>query len=112
VNGYDYFPNWKDLNIHESSPSNCSITTKLTRECKGYIGSQYYPRQKFGEIINGYYNENLEEQTFEDEVFDIVITQDVFEHIYNPAKAFSEIARTLKFGGAHIFTVPLINKFK
>jgi SAM-dependent methyltransferase len=40
-----------------------------------------------------------------------VITQDVLEHIYNPAKAFSEIARTLKSGGAHIFTVPLGNRF-
>jgi SAM-dependent methyltransferase len=44
--------------------------------------------------------------TFPDEVFDIVITQDVFEHVMNPDKAFLEIARTLKQGGAHIFTVP------
>ena len=34
------------------------------------------------------------------------------EHIFDPSKAFSEIARTLKTGGAHIFTVPLINKNK
>jgi hypothetical protein len=32
------------------------------------------------------------------------------EHIYEPAKAFAEIGRTLKKGGAHIFTVPIINK--
>ena len=32
------------------------------------------------------------------------------EHIFKPEKAFSEIARVLKPGGAHIFTVPLINK--
>ena len=32
------------------------------------------------------------------------------EHVYNPTKAFQEIARTLKPGGAHIFTVPLVNK--
>jgi SAM-dependent methyltransferase len=64
-----------------------------------------------GISVNGFRNENLENQTFCEEEFDIVITQDVFEHIYNPEKAFSEIARTLKYGGAHIFTVPLINKF-
>ncbi|MBW2365164.1 MAG: SAM-dependent methyltransferase, partial [Deltaproteobacteria bacterium] len=28
------------------------------------------------------------------------------EHILNPEKAFAEIARTLKRGGAHVFTVP------
>ena len=107
-----YYPNWKKLDIHESSPGDCSISNKLKNECKGYIGSQYYPQKEFGKIINGYRNENLENQTFEDNVFDIIITQDVFEHIYNPAKAFFEICRTLKNGGAHIFSVPIINKFK
>lgn len=106
-----YYPDWRNLSIHESSPGNCSITNKLKGECKGYIGSQYYPKINPGIILNGYPNENLEKQTFENNIFDIVITQDVFEHIYNPAKAFSEIFRTLKKGGAHIFTVPIINKF-
>ena len=32
------------------------------------------------------------------------------EHIFKPEKAFKEIARVLKPGGAHIFTVPLVNK--
>jgi len=107
-----YYPNWMNLIIHESSSGNCSITAKLKKSCKRYIGSRYYPKQEFGKIINGYRNEDLEEQTFDNEIFDIVITQDVFEHIYNPGKAFSEIARTLKKGGAHIFTVPIVNKFK
>ncbi len=50
--------------------------------------------------------ENLEDQTFADESFDLVITQDVLEHVLHPEKAFAEIARTLKPGGAHLFTVP------
>jgi len=106
-----YFPNWRNLSIHESSPGECSITKKLKQECKKYIGSQYYSDREFGSIINGYRNENLEKQTFDNQIFDIVITQDVLEHIYNPQEAFFEIARTLKNGGAHIFTVPIINKF-
>ena len=36
----------------------------------------------------------------------MVVTSDVFEHVLNPASGFSEIARTLKPGGAHIFNVP------
>jgi SAM-dependent methyltransferase len=51
-------------------------------------------------------SEDLEALTFEDECFDIVITQDVFEHVLRPGKAFAEIARTLKPGGAHVYTVP------
>jgi hypothetical protein len=40
------------------------------------------------------------------------VTQDVFEHVLRPGRGFAEIARTLKPGGAHIFTVPLVNKDK
>ncbi|WP_161851799.1 class I SAM-dependent methyltransferase [Bradyrhizobium sp. CCBAU 051011] len=32
-------------------------------------------------------NENVEEQKFEDCSFDLMVTQDVFEHIFHPDKA-------------------------
>jgi len=50
----------------------------------------------------------LECQTFPDARFDLVITQDVLEHLFDPKAAFREIARTLRPGGAQIFTVPLV----
>jgi SAM-dependent methyltransferase len=52
----------------------------------------------------------LEALTFEDNSIDLHITQDVFEHIFDPEAAFREIARTLRPGGAHIFTVPMFEK--
>jgi len=54
----------------------------------------------------GFRCEDLAQQTFDDESFDIVITQDVLEHLLEPCKAFQEIYRTLKPGGSHVFTVP------
>ena len=45
-------------------------------------------------------------QTFDDESFDIVITQDVLEHLLEPSQSIKEICRTLKPGGVHVFTVP------
>ena len=48
----------------------------------------------------------MERLTFSSETFDIFITQDVFEHIFNPEVAAKEIMRVLKKGGAHVFTVP------
>jgi len=107
-----YFPHWRQLVIHESSPINRGASLKLKNCCRRYMPTQYYSDQPLGAIVNNHRNEDLEKQTFSDGSFDIVITQDVMEHIYDPEKAFSEIARTLKRGGAHIFNTPLINKHK
>lgn len=99
------FPGWRDLAIHESSPGGAS-SEKLARECRRIVQSHYYPGQPLGSMKDGFRCEDLEQQTFADASFDLVITQDVFEHIPDPTRGFAEIARTLKPGGAHVFTVP------
>ncbi len=100
------------LSIHESSPAKRGASIKFRNQCEKYLATQYFPSQPVGQNVNGYRNENLEKQTFTNESFDIVVAQDVMEHVYDPERAFSEIARTLNKGGAHIFTVPLVNKHK
>ena len=104
-----HYPAWKDLRIHESSPNPGG---RFERECRHYLASQFYPGRPPGEMIDGYRNEDLERQTFPDSAFDLVITQDDMEHVYDPLAAFDEIARTLKPGGAHILTVALVNKHR
>lgn len=99
------FLSLKELSIFESSPSGPSFE-KLRKECTGYIPTYFWPDVAPGSSKNGYRCENLESLTFPDASFDLMITQDVLEHVMNPDKAFSEIARTLKPGGAHVFTVP------
>lgn len=105
-----YFPDWKSKTLHESSPINRGASIRLARECARYIPSQLFPDMAPGSTKNGVRCENLEALTFPDESIDIHITQDVFEHVFDPANAFREIARTLRPGGAHVFTVPLVNK--
>lgn len=105
-----FIPGWKNMLIHESSPVMRGTSVRLRQEATNYLGSQYYLNLQPGAMHDGYRNENLEQLTFETETIDLHITQDVFEHIFNPAQAFKEIARTLKPGGAHIFTTPLVNK--
>lgn len=105
-----YFPNWGNLTIHESSPVYRGATVRLAQECQNYIPSQYFPGHKSGSIVEGVLCEDLEELSFLDDSVDLHITQDVMEHIFHPSKVFMEIARTLKPGGAHIFTVPLVKK--
>jgi len=108
-----YYPDWKNLSILELSPVSRGASVKLKKFCKHYLDSHYFPDFPFGKIHkSGFRNENIESLTFRGESFDLVITQDVLEHIFDPAKAFAEIGRVLKSGGAHIFSVPMINKEK
>lgn len=100
-----HFPNYRELAIHESSPCGASFE-KFARVCPHYVASYFWPDVKPGSSRNGYRCENLEALTFPDNHFDLVITQDVMEHVMHPDRAFSEIARTLKPGGSHVFTIP------
>jgi SAM-dependent methyltransferase len=106
-----FFPKWRDMVIHECSPAK-TLSAKLRRECAGYIGTQYDTSVPFGQVnpAHGFRSENLESQTFRDQLFDLVITQDVFEHLFHPDLAIREIARTLRPGGSHICTVPIVRR--
>lgn len=106
------YPNWQHLKIHESSPGKRGHSVLLRKKAKDYIETQYFSNIPLGTFVKEIRCEDLEQQTFADSEFDLVVTSDVMEHIYEPDKAFKEIYRTLKPGGAHIFSVPIINKHK
>lgn len=106
-----FVPDYKQILIHESSPGSKS-SYYLKKECQGYSCSHYFPEVSLGKTYKGFRCENLESLTFSDESFDLFITQDVFEHILHPDKAFKEIARVLKPGGMHIFTMPWYPELK
>lgn len=105
-----FYPTWQGLTIHETSPATRGASARIAKESKHYIPSQYFPDTPGGSFKWGYRSENIEKLTFADESIDLHISQDVMEHIFNPELAFKEIARTLRPGGAHIFTVPIVNK--
>jgi SAM-dependent methyltransferase len=86
-------------------------STGVIHDClknlSGYHCSEYFDDIKPGALDqNGILCQDLQKLTFSDSLFDLVITQDVFEHIQEPEKAFAEICRILKPGGFHIFTIP------
>lgn len=80
----------------------------LLKGLPGYVCSEYFPdippggRNELGVLC-----QDAERLTFADGSFDIVISQDIMEHVNDPWRAFAEIHRTLRPGGRHIFTVPL-----
>ena len=107
-----FYPAWQDLTIHETSPGGRGASIRLANKCINYIPSQYFLDTAGGAFKSGIRCENLEALSFADSSVDLHISQDVLEHIFNPELAFKEIARTLRPGGAHICTVPIVNKHK
>jgi SAM-dependent methyltransferase len=101
----ELYPDWRELKLHESSPGG-PLSHKLAQECAAYLPSHFFPDVPRGQVHKGFRCEDLMAQTFAAESFDLVVTSDVFEHLPDAAAAAREILRTLKPGGAHIFTVP------
>jgi FkbM family methyltransferase len=50
--------------------------------------------------------ENVTRITYADASFDLVISEDVMQHVADPVAGFAETARVLRPGGSHIFTIP------
>ncbi len=90
--------------VHESSPSLCSWHF-LRRVAARAVGS-YYFEGTTAKRVGVFHAVDLRAQPFANAEFDIVVTQDVFEHVPEPLRAFAEIHRTLRAGGAHVFTLP------
>ncbi len=103
------FPAWRELVVHESSPVDRGASARLARECPRYLPTQFFPGAPRGASVGGVRCEDLEALTFADASVDLHVTQDVMEHVFRPERVFREIARTLRPGGAHVFTVPLAN---
>ena len=81
---------------------------KIIHSLPHYQCSEYFDGTPSGQLSpNGILCVDFYNMPFPDDSFDLIITEDVFEHIEYPLKAFSEITRALKAGGRHIFTVPI-----
>ena len=70
--------------------------------------SEWVPHAKPGEVHDGVRCEDLQRLTYPDNYFDIILTSETLEHVPDPDRAWQEINRTLKSGGYHIFTIPVI----
>ena len=106
-----YCQSWTDVAIHECSPVWRGVSSKLRSDNKKYSFSYFDPNTAPGgpHFVEGATNQNIENMTFDDEVFDIFVAQDVFEHIFRPDLAIREIERVLKTGGSCVMTVPMVH---
>jgi SAM-dependent methyltransferase len=92
------------LKIYE--PGVAGSYRRFLKPLPGYQTSFYWEGGVSGEPMNGVRHEDLMNLSFADESFDLVISSDIFEHIRDPWVAFREVARILRRGGMHIFSIP------
>ena len=59
---------------------------------------------------DGFRCEDLEKLTFDNASFDVIISQDVMEHVFDPPAVYREAYRTLRPGGVYIHTTPIYKK--
>ncbi|WP_193097765.1 class I SAM-dependent methyltransferase [Burkholderia sp. Z1] len=71
------------------------------------VTSEYVDGASSGERRNGVLCEDIQDTSFDDGSFDLVITEDVLEHVPHPDMAFAEIRRILSPGGYHVSTIPV-----
>jgi SAM-dependent methyltransferase len=91
-------PDWPRKSIWEMAPFGAA-SDRLRERGEDYTQSHFWPEVPLGTYQGDVRCEDVERLTFDDESFDLVVSQDVFEHVM-------EVARVLRPGGLHIFTVP------
>jgi SAM-dependent methyltransferase len=72
-----------------------------------YTRSYFWEDTPLGRFKNGVQCQDLRALTFQDESFDLIISLDVLEHVFDIEIALREIHRVLKPNGLHVFSIPV-----
>lgn len=71
------------------------------------IGSEYFGfEHQSGEVINGIRHEDAMAMSFADQSIDLIMSNDVYEHVPNFKIALKEANRVIKPGGKLVFSIP------
>ena len=73
------------------------------------VFSEYHPDIAPGSEWKGVRCEDVQALTWPDASFDLVTHTEVFEHVPDDGRGFSELRRVLRPGGKMLFTVPLFD---
>ncbi|MDP2761370.1 MAG: class I SAM-dependent methyltransferase [Sideroxyarcus sp.] len=100
------------LFVYELS-SRGALFSFLKKKFTNFYFSEYYDNYPNGLLLENVPCQDVQHLLLKDEVFDVITSTEVFEHVPDDRLGFSEIYRVLKKGGHFIFTVPLnINQEK
>jgi SAM-dependent methyltransferase len=84
----------------------------LRRHCRNLTVSEFFPGVDPGERVKGVECQDVQNLIYPDNTFDLCTSTEVFEHVPDDRKGFSEIFRVLRPGGHIVFTVPLADNWQ
>ena len=84
-----------------------SLFNHLKKNARTLTSSEYFSDLASGEYRDGVLCQDVQRLSFPDASFDICTSTEVFEHVPDDSKGFSEILRVLRPNGIFVFTVPL-----
>lgn len=83
----------------------------LQSKIKNLIGSEYLRNDyTSGKVYDGITHQDVQNLSFADEIFNCIASADVYEHVSDYRKAFTEAYRCLKKGGKLIFSIPIFKE--
>jgi SAM-dependent methyltransferase len=97
--------NWSDAKIY-AAEAVTPFALRLRGIFAKFIGSEYSETEEQRQDLYPIPIEDLQKLTFPSDVFDVVTTNEVLEHVPSIDEALGEICRVLKPGGWHIGTAP------
>lgn len=101
-----------DIGVHEAKIYAAEAVTAFALRLRGiypkFIGSEFCDSEEQKKTLFPIPHEDLTNLSFADDLFDIVITNEVLEHVSSIDDALREMYRVLKPGGSHIGTVPCL----
>jgi SAM-dependent methyltransferase len=92
--------------VHEFS-NHGAIYSYLRKRFKCLTTSEYFDNVASGEIVNGVQCQDVQQLSFANHTYDLFTSTEVFEHVPDDVKGFSEVYRCLKPAGYFVFTVPI-----
>ena len=98
----------RGAHVYELS-SRGALCRHLRRSFARVIVSEMFDGVAPGHFHRGVQCQDVQRLTYGDGVFDLVTSTEVFEHVPDDRRAFGEVHRVLRPGGALIFTVPLMD---
>ncbi len=99
-------PDLSSLSVYELSSRGALVDWLKTR-VGSLTTSEYLPGIAPGAFDGGVRCEDVQRLTFNDAMFDLCTSTEVFEHVGDDHAGFAQVRRVLRPGGKFIFTVPL-----